>query len=134
MQLNTPILREVSFQISAGNPWWGMLIANEYLQGSDYLRRALVTRFLARITPDERSNTLARSLVEGRRAYQLPEDLRNQVGSRSVRIERPVSFSEDRYARRRGYLGLRRSGTVRRRTTAPLFAPREVAANARRSE
>jgi hypothetical protein len=134
MQLNTSLLRELSFQISTGNPWWGMLLANEYLQSSDYLRKALVTRFLARITPDERGKTLAQSLVAGRRACQLSGTLRGQIGSRSVRIERPVSFSEDRYVRRREYLGPRRSGSVRRRTIAPPFAPREVAANARRSE
>ncbi len=134
MQVNTPILRELSFQIGAGNPWWGMLLANEYLESSDYLRKALVARFLARLTPDERNKTLARSLIAGRRACQLSATLRSQIGSRSVRIERPISFSEDRYARRRECLGSRRSGTGRRRTIAPLFVPREVAANARRSE
>ncbi len=135
MQLNTSILRELSFQISSGNPWWGMLLANEYLQSSDYLRKALVARFLARIAADKRCNTtLAQSLIAGRKACQLPDDLRSQIGSRSVRRERLVSLSKDRHERRRECFGYRRSGTVRRRTIAPQFAPGEVAANARTSE
>jgi hypothetical protein len=134
MQVNTLILRELSFQITKGNPWWGMLLANEYLQGTDYLRKALVNRFLARIAPDQHNQTLARSLIAGSRACQLPDELRGIVGTRVMRMERQTRFSEDRHEGRRARLGSRRSGGVRRRTIAPQFAPREVAVNAHRSE
>ena len=37
MELTVAMLKEISFQISEGNPWWGLLLANEYLSPHELL-------------------------------------------------------------------------------------------------
>ena len=87
MRLNTAILREITFQISSGNPYWGMLLGNEYLGQNDYLRRALVARFVARIGNTESCRLLARNLVQGAAARDLPDNLLQLVGARSTKAK-----------------------------------------------
>jgi hypothetical protein len=134
MQLTNSIFQELSFQITQGNPWWGMLLVNEYLKEHDYLRNALTMRFLKRVTPRQRDELLVRYLVNGATARQLPARLRSTIGSRFVRTARTTHFSQNRLEIRKALVGIRRSGRVRCHTIARPFAARGLLANARTSE
>lgn len=134
MHLNNSILQELSFQITQGNPWWGMLLVNEYLKDQDYLRNALVARFLKRVATKQRDKLLVRYLLDGATAHQLPARLRSTIGGRFVRIVHSTNFSQNRHEARKALLGTRRSGRFRCRTNALPFAPRVLVANARKSE
>lgn len=88
MQINTAILREISFQVSEGNPHWGLLLANEYLDASGYLHAALFSKFLARFGASYASHPLAKRLKAGARAAELPKYLREQIGERAHRSDK----------------------------------------------
>jgi len=91
MQMNTPLFKELSFQLVEGNPWWGMSLINEYLGSDDMLRQVLLRRFLLRIGARAAETPLATRLIEGARSSELPLELRAQIGSREIRRERVVA-------------------------------------------
>ena len=86
MKLNTAILREISFQLTEGNPWWGMLLANEYIDQTHPLRAAFEMRFTKSVGNSAVSRgTLTKALLRGKRRSELSQALISTVGSRSVR-------------------------------------------------
>lgn len=92
MQINTAILREISFQVSEGNPHWGLLLANEYLDANGHLHAALFSKFLARFGASYASHPLAKRLKAGARAAELPKYLREQIGERAHRSDKRGSY------------------------------------------
>lgn len=85
MHMNTHLLQEISYQIVDGNPWWGMALANEYLDTEDYLHRAFSVRFLTRAKLALGKHELSKALSEGVKTSELPIELQAQIGTRSVR-------------------------------------------------
>jgi hypothetical protein len=92
MQTNTTVLREISFQLTEGNPWWGMLLANEYILQSNPLRTAFILRFKRSIgsAPTGRGS-LADVLIRGKRRSDLSASQLSAVGARTVRAVRTNS-------------------------------------------
>lgn len=83
MNLNTTILREISFQLTQGNPWWGMLLANEYLDETNPLRSAFILRFKQSISEASAEHgSLANALIRGKRRNKLSAKQLALVGSR----------------------------------------------------
>jgi hypothetical protein len=83
MQITNLILQKLSQQVAYGNPWWGLVVANEYLSTANPLHRALVHHFRARLGSTT-SNPLAEKLVNGSRYADLPQDLRALIGCRTL--------------------------------------------------
>ena len=91
MKINTMLLREISFQVSRGNPFWGALLANEYLGRECSLRRTLLKRAAGRLDKASLDQKKLFVLVEnGTTAKDLPHDLRREVGSRVVTTARTI--------------------------------------------
>ena len=85
MNVNTPILREISFQLIQGNPWWGMLLANEYVDQSHPLRPICIRKFtqsIGDVAAGQRS--LAKALIRGKRRAELSASQSASVGSRVI--------------------------------------------------
>lgn len=86
MKLNTTILREISFQLTSGNPWWGMLLANEYIDQTHPLRAAFEMRFTKSVGNSSASRAaLTAALLRGKRRSELSKALLSTVGSRGMR-------------------------------------------------
>ena len=85
MELTVAMLQEISFQISEGNPWWGLLLANEYLSPHELLHQALYQRAMTRLGGSAAKHPLAKKLRRGYRASMLPEELRRHAGQRCLR-------------------------------------------------
>ena len=93
--MNTTILREISFQVSRGHPYWGVSLANEYLSSSSPLRRGFVTR--ARRTIEERGmgvSQLFEQLAEGRPVRELEPEMRTEIGCRFLQRSRLIPSEE----------------------------------------
>ena len=136
MKLNTQILREIAFQINVGNPYWGMLFCNEYLQPNDYLHKALAHRFIERTSNSGNLGELAKSLIRGATARDLPEKLSQLVGARVVRkrIFAPLrSCATSKQSYRRGTFNPTRRPTPVRINARP-FSPRADSKADRRLE
>lgn len=87
MKLTLPILKDLSHQISHGNPCWGMLVVNEYLKPSSPLHRALATQLLSRVSAiNGERGELIEALVAGMPYNKLSPHLQAQVGTREVFI------------------------------------------------
>lgn len=99
MKITTTVFREISFQLTQGNPWWGLLLANEYIEQSNPLRAAFVSRFKQRIGADAPigRGTLANALIRGKTGRSLSAAQRAAVGARVVRktlsVDRAVTRS-----------------------------------------
>ena len=81
MKLTQPILKTISRQLCQGNPWWGLVVLNEYLIPASPLHAALVTCFRRRVATD---SELAHQLCRGARWQDLGLEERSQIGSRAV--------------------------------------------------
>ena len=81
MKITNLILQQVSQQVAYGNPWWGLVVANEYLSPTNPLHRALVCCFHKRLGSTANHN-LVEKLVSGFRYAELPPDLRALIGIR----------------------------------------------------
>ena len=117
MQITQTLLTEVSFQVSDGNPLWGLALANEYLSPSEPLHIALVQRVRSRLHPRDFQQPLAKRLCAGERAKDLPQALQLLVGSR-VMQRSPSEYGSPR-CRRLGAPHLRaprRPASIRRRS------------------
>jgi hypothetical protein len=91
MKTNSTILREVSYQLTNGNPLWGMLLANEYFTRDNPFRGAIVTKFKQRISSlSDISSDLVLELIEGKKRAELPEDLAGLIGQRAIKRSRSV--------------------------------------------
>jgi hypothetical protein len=119
MELNTTILREIAFQINQGNPWWGMLLVNEYLDVDDVLRRGLATQFVERIA-HQKTAPLAKKLLDGNPLQELPRELRSAVGARTVRPTRPIPAPRTRTENNRRLAIRDRTQTGARRRQSQL--------------
>lgn len=90
MRLTPMILKEISFQVTKGNPWWGLLLANEYLHPSDLLYQALQGQLRRRPDGAPRLGKLEAALQSGARAKQLSATQLAQIGTRTLQARRPV--------------------------------------------
>ena len=83
MKITTAILKHLSHQISHGNPWWGLVVANEYVRANSPLHHALAVQFLRRVgAPSGDLKRLADKLSAGARYNELSPALQIQVGRR----------------------------------------------------
>jgi len=82
MRLTLPRLKDISRQITDGNPWWGMVVANEYLDPSSPIHRALVTTFTEHIGGELFEPELAIKLISGCRFEDLSDLLKSRLGAR----------------------------------------------------
>jgi hypothetical protein len=101
MNITSTMMREISFQLTDGNPWFGMLLANEYLEHRDPLRAALVLRFKQRIgsAPADRLS-LAHALIRGRCRKELSASQDALIGSRVMGSTRPLPQPDSFIARK----------------------------------
>ena len=91
MKTNSAILREVSYQLTNGNPLWGMLLANEYFSRDNPFRGAIVVKFKQRVSSLSGINSgLALELINGRKLAELPGDLADLIGQRAIRRSRVI--------------------------------------------
>ena len=98
MELNNTLLREISYQITDGNPWWGLALCNEYLPSYDAtpspntrLRRTLVMCFRRRIGVEQSCNPIATALINGKRKDELTKEARKEVGKRVLQKNKPLA-------------------------------------------
>ena len=91
MHITQTILQEISFQITTGNPWWGLVVANEYLPPDSGLYKALYQRAMLRLGRGAAHLPLAHKLRRGYRANMLPAELRASVGPRIIPIRRVLT-------------------------------------------
>jgi|GEM_PF-2416080 len=91
MKTNSAILREVSYQLTNGNPLWGMLLANEYFTRDNPFRGAIVVKFKQRVSSLSCINRgLALELINGKKRAELPGDLADLIGQRAIRRSRVI--------------------------------------------
>jgi hypothetical protein len=128
--MNTTLFREISFQLTHGNPWWGLATCNEYEDLDSHIRGALVSMFRRRIALDEATSPLAVALISGLCCRELPEALRERIGARVCRTNRPTLAPESARkrapriaARRHSSLALHGREALFR--SSARFAPRQ---------
>jgi hypothetical protein len=115
MRLNTTILTELSYQLTIGNPWWGMLLCNEYVLDGERLRPIFVARFIARIGEAAATTPLAQALIQGATRSELSLEQVSEIGGRasrnvrSVPTMRPARAINTRLASRERFRGVRHS-------------------------
>lgn len=126
MKMTPAIFQEISFQVAEGNPWWGLMLANEYLTSGDLLHRALRQRLSRRGGCDRLSKKVKAGLLAGARASEISPAQLASVGGRTVpriraiptkfrlRHARPAVFAPSR--RRRSPSA---SGAASRSTASP---------------
>lgn len=94
MKLNQTILKAIAYQLYTGNPWWGLLLTNEYLLPDSPLHATLRALFRKRV-PE--GSELAEKLLSGARSADLSAEHRSQIGARApshtkLSIARPRSL------------------------------------------
>ena len=88
LPMNATELRNVSYQMRCGCPVWAALIANEYLDADDPLRKAVIKRAIDSGSL-EIPLGLKRQILNGRTASELRVDWRNYCKpSRSLALQR----------------------------------------------
>jgi hypothetical protein len=85
MKLTQPLLKTISHQLCHGNPWWGLVVMNEYLEPTTPLHTALRAVFKRRVPS---SSELAQRLCSGALYKELSLDEQVQIGSRVA--HRPI--------------------------------------------
>jgi hypothetical protein len=91
MNITSPILKHLSLQISEGNPWWGLAVANEYVPASSPLHHALACQFVKRVGSTSGDlQRLADQLIAGARFEELPPQLQRRIGKRAFAIGREM--------------------------------------------
>ncbi len=79
MKLTQPILTTISRQLCHGNPWWALVVLNEYIEPTGPLRSAFVALFRQRIPAP---STIADRLCAGALYKDLSQDERLHIGPR----------------------------------------------------
>lgn len=80
MNLTIPRLQQIANQIAHGNPWWGLAVANEYLDTSAPMHRAFVAKVKKRLGESACRSELATKLINGSCLETLSEALKYEVG------------------------------------------------------
>jgi len=95
MKLTQPILKTISRQLCHGNPWWALVVLNEYLEPSSPLHAVLVRLFQRRVPID---SGLAARLCAGARYYGLSPEEQAYIGARVIttRSNTPIPLRERR--------------------------------------
>jgi hypothetical protein len=113
MKLTQPILKTISRQLCHGNPWWALVVLNEYLEPSSPLHTALLQLFRRRV---HGQSVLAQKLCAGALYENLSGEERLLIGSRvsGASISKPLAPREHSSRlraskRRRASRGVRRS-------------------------
>lgn len=88
--MNMTLLHELSYQITTGNPLWGLALLNEYPNVPPAIRKGLIRALEARLGVGLESSPIAQALLSGRRTGELSIAQQEAVGSRVVR-QSPVS-------------------------------------------
>jgi hypothetical protein len=120
--MNTTLFREISFQLTHGNPWWGLATSNEYQNLDRHIRAALIAIFKRRLSLDEVASPLATALIGGACSHQLPAPLRERIGARvCVTTRQPVTPSGIRARQPR--IAARRQSSLALHGGKALFHP-----------
>jgi len=124
MNITTPILKQLSLEISHGNPWWGLVVANEYLSAGSPLHNALAHHFLRRVEAAGGDlKRLAEKLIAGARYNELTPSLQSKVGKRDYSVRRraePCLLTTQHLSRRRAYRALSRLRKYEATSQLPL--------------
>ena len=115
MKITNLILQKLSQQVVYGNPWWGLVVANEYLSTANPLHKALVRRFHIRLG-SAANHKLEEKLVNGLRYCDLSPDLRALIGSRESLRARDLATSISPRKRGKSRRPIKRIGTQRMRS------------------
>jgi hypothetical protein len=83
--MNMKLLLELSYQITTGNPLWGLALLNEYPDAPPALRAGLIRALQVRAGRTLESTPLLQALLSGRRACELAPAEREALGSRVMR-------------------------------------------------
>lgn len=94
MKLTQAVLKTISRQLCHGNPWWALVVLNEYLEPESPLHAALLRLFWRRVSCH---SELASRLCAGARYKDLSEGDRHLIGSRVV-VHHPHEHSITRAA------------------------------------
>ncbi|MEY4668897.1 MAG: hypothetical protein RL518_1596 [Pseudomonadota bacterium] len=81
MKLSQPLLKTISYQLCHGNPWWGLVVINEYLAPTTPLHTALCNVFKRRVASQ---SELAQRLCSGALYDDLSLEEQRQIGSRAA--------------------------------------------------
>lgn len=120
--MNTTLFREISFQLTQGNPWWGLATCNEYESLDEHIRTAFVAMFKRRLSLDEAASPLANALIGGACLRELPDTLRGRIGPRvSKTIRQAVIPSGMR--KREPRIAARRHSNLALHGRSTLFHP-----------
>lgn len=87
MKLTQPILKTISYQLCHGNPWWALVVLNEYVEPSSPLHAVLLRLFRRRVPID---SELTARLYGGARYHDLSPEERAHIGTR-VSFPRPLA-------------------------------------------
>ena len=121
MDMNTTLFREISFQLTQGNPWWGLATCNEYEGLDSHIRAALVSIFRRRLALDEATSPLATALISGVCCRDLPESLRGRIGARVCKTVRPT-LAPDSARKRAPRIAARRHSSIALHGKDALFS------------
>lgn len=134
MEMNTIILRELAYQITRGNPWWGLAVANEYMDVHAPLRRALLTQLNRRENRPLIDAKIAEALRDGRCKAELPSEWQEQIGGRHCTVKKHLpafksSQQAARYVRRDPLRRMLKSENGRLLRQQPWIAKQQAAAS-----
>ena len=87
MKLTQPILKTISHQLCHGNPWWALVVLNEYVEPSSPLHAVFIRLFRRRVPID---SGLTARLYAGARYHDLSPEEQVYIGAR-VTITRPLA-------------------------------------------
>jgi hypothetical protein len=87
--MNIPLLQELSYQITEGNPLWGLSLLNARGDIPPAIRRALLQAFEQRLGDTIPLSPVALALKNGARATELSTTQQHELGSRAIRKKFP---------------------------------------------
>lgn len=100
--MNIALLQELSYQMTDGNPLWGLSLLNAHGDVPPAIRGALLRAFKERFADAMPPSPVALALINGVRTSELSTTQRRQLGSRAIKktVPHPAPRSIPRTPRR----------------------------------
>jgi hypothetical protein len=119
MKMTPTILKHITYQITHGNPLWGLAVANEYLSPGNPIHRALVLKASGRLKDSPSATSILFKLKGGARRAELSRALSSRIGTRETSEkacpERAHSACQRHYERRISSRGSLTGSSIRKR-------------------